>query len=348
MTPPCSKKIKKQDGISGGSVPIFSSNTTNNGIVGYCNLEPHWKVSIDIPRYLVFGDHTRTFNIAECDFCVADNVKVLVPKIKMCTRDLLYIITVWKKAIPNLGYSRHWSVAKKVKLNLPVTSAGEIDFAFMQARIQEMEQARIQEMDSYLKVAGFENCELTDEERIAISSLSKIQFQSCKIGALFNVDTGRDVIIGRVEDGNVPLISHQHDDNGISKRIKQLTYRTLFDYTKTIALADRGVFYATTQAENFHIGTRVKALTFKNDSQDESVRLFFVAAINKLQILFKDYLVNATDKLPTLEIKLPITSTGEIDYHFMETYIRAQEKLAIQRVKDWREKEIAATKEVVN
>ena len=116
MTPPCSKKIKKQDGISGGSVPIFSSNTTNNGIVGYCNLEPHWKVSIDIPRYLVFGDHTRTFNIAECDFCVADNVKVLVPKIKMCTRDLLYIITVWKKAIPNLGYSRHWSVAKKVKI----------------------------------------------------------------------------------------------------------------------------------------------------------------------------------------------------------------------------------------
>lgn len=261
------------------------------------------------------------------------------------------MLSCMRKSFSNFQWgvsSFNETILKSIEIRIPVTSSGEIDFAFMQARIQEMEQARIQEMDAYLKVAGFENCELTDEERIAISSLSKIQFQSYKIGALFNVDTGRDVIIGRVEDGNVPLISHQHDNNGISKRIKQLTYRTLFDYTKTIALADRGVFYATTQAENFHIGTRVKALTFKNDSQDESVRLFFVAAINKLQILFKDYLVNATDKLPTLDIKLPITSIGEIDYHFMETYIRAQEKLAIQHVKDWRKKEIAATKNVVN
>ena len=32
----------------------------------------------------------------------------------------------------------------------------------------------------------------------------------------------------------------------------------------------------------------------------------------------------------------------------METYIRAIEKLAIQRVKDWRAKEISATKDIVN
>ena len=32
----------------------------------------------------------------------------------------------------------------------------------------------------------------------------------------------------------------------------------------------------------------------------------------------------------------------------METYIRAIEKLTIQRVKDWRAKEISATKDIVN
>lgn len=58
-------------------------------------------------------------------------------------------------------------------------------------------------------------------------------------------------------------------------------------------------------------------------------------------------MLNATDKLPNLQIKLPVTSEEEIDYSFMELYIRAQEKLAIQKVKDWRAKKIATTKTLV-
>lgn len=109
--------------------------------------------------------------------------------------------------------------------------------------------------------------------------------------------------------------------------------RRLFNYETTISLADRGVFLATTQAENFHIGTRVKALTFKNGRQSENVRLYFVAAINRLQILFTEYLTNATDNLPNLEISVPIDDHGAIDYGFMETAIRAMEKQCIARLK---------------
>lgn len=47
-------------------------------------------------------------------------------------------------------------------------------------------------------------------------------------------------------------------------------------------------------------------------------------------------------------INLPVTPSGYIDYHFMETYIRAIEKQTIQRMKDWRAKEISATKDIVN
>ena len=82
-------------------------------------------------------------------------------------------------------------------------------------------------------------------------------YKSFKIGGkdgLFNISTGRDVIINRTEEGDIPLISHQHDNNGIAKYIKQLPNRTLFCYKDTLALADRGVFFATTQKENFHIG----------------------------------------------------------------------------------------------
>lgn len=345
MTPPCSKKIKKQDGISGGSVPIFSSNTTNNGIVGYCNLEPHWKVSIDIPRYLVFGDHTRTFNIAECDFCVADNVKVLVPKIKMCTRDLLYIITVWKKAIPNLGYSRHWSVAKKVKLNLPVTSAGEIDFAFMQARIQEMEQARIQEMDSYLKVAGFENCELTDEEEDAICKLPSLRTKTFIIGNLFKLKKGKRLTKANMASGTINFIGSSASNNGITAQISNNQH--IHDGNKITVTYNGSVGEAFYQTDSFWASDDVNVLTFKQNL-NERLALFFCTVLRKRGQQY-EYTYKWTKELMEKDsIVLPVTLSGKIDYHFMETYIRAQEKLAIQRVKDWREKEIAATKEVVN
>lgn len=152
------------------------------------------------------------------------------------------------------------------------------------------------------------------------------RYKQFKIGDLFFITTGRDVIIGNTQSGTIPLISHQHENNGITKYIKKLNHRKLFHYKDTIALADRGVFYATTQKEDFQIGTRVKALTFKSGEKSEAVRLFFVTAINKLQVLFTEYLDNATDKLPNLTIQLPVNEKDEIDYPFMEKYISQLEQ----------------------
>lgn len=160
-------------------------------------------------------------------------------------------------------------------------------------------------------------------------------FKPFKIGGkdgIFTISTGRDVIINRTESGTIPLISHQHDNNGITKYIKQLPNRRLFNYKETISLADRGVFYATTQKENFHIGTRVKALTFKDGEKSEHIRLYFVTAINKLQKKFEDYLTNATDKLPELSIMLPVNASNEIDYDFMENCIRELEEERIREL----------------
>ena len=148
---------------------------------------------------------------------------------------------------------------------------------------------------------------------------------------MFEIATGRDVIIGNVQDGNIPLISHQHDDNGISKKIAQLSNRRLFNFKNTLPLADRGVFLATTQNENFHIGTRVKALTFKDGEKSLKVRQFMVSCINKLQILFLDYASNATDNLPNLKIQLP-TQNGKIDFGFIESIITELEAERIAKL----------------
>lgn len=308
----------------------------NNGIRGYVTLDTQY---LNEGNTLSFGQDTATIFYQTEPYFTGDKIKVLHFKRGVLDAHLAcFLITSMRKAFANFSWgssSFSEEVINNTLIYLPTTAAGDIDFAFIEERVRELEEERVRELEAYLKAAGFEDCTLTAAEREVLSNLSggNSHTKQIRIDELFNIATGRDIIIGRTREGRIPLISHQHDNNGISKRIGQMGNRRLFNYETTISLADRGVFLATTQAENFHIGTRVKALTFKNGRQSENVRLYFVAAINRLQILFTEYLTNATDNLPNLEISVPIDDHGAIDYAFMETAIRAMEKQCIARLK---------------
>ncbi len=228
-----------------------------------------------------------------------------------------------------------WEKIRQLTIPLPKSKNGTIDFEFIEECINGLEEERMHELETYLNEAGFDDCTLTKEENDALNNFNagKIRCKMTRIDKIFDIATGRDIIIGRTKEGTIPLISHQHDNNGISKRIETIANRRLFDHETTLPLADRGVFLATTQAEDFHIGTRVKALTFKEGKQNENIRLFFVASINKLQILFMDYLTNATDSLPNLQISVPVKEDESLDYTFMEIYINAIKKQCIANLK---------------
>ena len=113
-----SNKLAKENLSNDYDYPAYSSDKNNNGIIGYTN-NPEFICSNKIPVYIIFGDHTRTFNIARKSFSVLDNVKVLVPCFNN-DKVLLYLTNVWKKQIPKLGYARHWKHAKDCILNLPI------------------------------------------------------------------------------------------------------------------------------------------------------------------------------------------------------------------------------------
>ena len=123
---PVQHKLSAKD-LDGGNIPVYSSETQNNGIKGYCS----WaEFKIDESQgkkeqYIVFGDHTRSINVIDTDFSVMDNVKVLIPRYE--NLDLNYIKYMWKPIIPELGYARHWSVAKEVYIEIPVDENGEFD-----------------------------------------------------------------------------------------------------------------------------------------------------------------------------------------------------------------------------
>jgi len=159
------------------------------------------------------------------------------------------------------------------------------------------------------------------------------EFRKYKLEKLFRISTGGDVIISTTPAGNIPLISHQHGNNGIAKYVRRQDNMVLYKAEETIALADRGVFYATVQNKDFYIGTRVKALTFLDGAKSLAVRLYVATAINMLQPYFVEYSQNATDDLPNLSIELPAISDDIPDYSYMECYIKTLEAEYISKLR---------------
>ena len=333
----------------GGKYPYVVRTSQNNGIRDYITEDEKY---LSPANTFSFGQDTATVFYQDKPYFTGDKIKVMKLKIGDLNKErACYLLSIIRKAFSNFSWGQtsfNENVLNNVEIVVP-TKNNQIDFNYMEERIRVLEEERIRVLEAYLKVTGLDKYILTKEEQEAYDTIHNGggRFKLYTIGSLFDIATGRDFIIGNTKNGNIPLVSHTNVNNGIVAYVEQVNGRRIFKANTTIALADRGVFYATTQLKDFHIGTRVKALTFKHGEKSEESRLFVTTAINKLQLFFTEYLTNATDKLPNLNIYLPVNQNDEIDYAFMKTYIRAIEKKVIKNVIDWKDAVIAKTKEVV-
>ena len=238
-----------------------------------------------------------------------------------------------------------WTKIKDQTILLPTTQAGEIDYAYMESRIHEMEESRIHEMDAYLQVSGFDDCELTVEEELALNRISNSNFLKIKIGSLFDIKKGKRLTKNNMIPGNINFVGSTAINNGITA---QISNSSSIHSGNTITVTYNGsVGEAFYQTDRFWASDDVNVLYFKH-SMNEMLGLFMCTALRKSGKKY-GYAYKWTKSLMEKDdILLPVTSSGSIDYQFMETYIRAIEKLTIQKVKDWRDKEISTTKEIVD
>lgn len=370
---PQSFKVSKLELVPGGKTPAYSSDTRNNGRVGFVDKEPLFKITEEMPVYLVFGDHTRTMNIVHEDFCVMDNVKVLVPLVEMSDEVLLYITTCWKKAIPNLGYARHWSVAKTARFELPVVESSnpnhkytvdDIDYVYMQEYIAELEQERIAELErkrsvelnAYLVASGLDDYELTDDDESVLTETPIMA--GFKVGDVFHkveakckkegFDKRRDTSTTPNEEYCVPLVNAKLGNNGImfyGRKSDWNTQAMCIDVIQNGAVAT-GTVYAQPQS----VGVLWDAYLIKPvaDVKSAEVLLYMAKCVEKITKEQFSYDKKATwDRVKLCEISLPVTSSGAINFDYMARYISAIEKLAIADVAKCTDRLIAATKQVV-
>ena len=349
--------LSKEDLSEKFTFPAYSSESTNNGIIGYTD-SPEFMCDNEHPVFVTFGDHTRAFNIATKSFSVLDNVKVLLPSINNI-RCLLWIVTAWQKQIPNLGYARHWKIAKNCIVELP-TKDGEIDFNFMESFVAELEAQRVAELSAYLTVSGYDNYELSAEELDALQRFAELDddnWGTYIVGNLFEkVATkklphkAKELPKQPTDDYVLPCLTSSFQNQGLNYYAPKAGATVLENVISIPSNSD--VYRAYYQTRDFTVLSDAYAIRWKSGEVELSPNqyLFMVMCINKVTDLpiysYKNKL-GGWNVVKNKDIKLP-EKDGKIDFAFMETFISAIKKLAIKEVVIYSDRKIAATKEVVS
>lgn len=320
--------------------PAYSAESTNNGIIGYTK-HPEFICDKEHPIYITFGDHTRTFNIAKKSFSVLDNVKVLLPIINNY-RSLLWIITAWQKKIPNLGYARHWKIAKNCIIQLPI-KYGHIDFDFMESFVAELEARRVDELEAYLLATGLKDYTLTEEERNALENYKTLKWSTYNLEELFGKSTRGKRLKGENRvPGKLPFVTAGEADEGISAFIGNKV--EIFESnTTTIDM------FGSAKYRTYRYGADDHVAVVHTESLPIKAAIFVTSAIHKAAHTGEfNYGHNFYAKdADVLNIKLP--AKGDIpDYEFMENYISAIQKLVIRDVVLYADSKIKATKSVID
>lgn len=152
-----------------------------------------------------------------------------------------------------------------------------------------------------------------------------------RIGDLFTVETGKDLIYSTLLEGKYNVIGHGVENNGITATTDFLSNYKLYYPDKTIALANRGNFYASVQTKEFYVGTRVKALTARFNS-NKYILMYIATIINQEQFRYS-YGRNACDKIEDIIIELP-SQNGIPDYKFMEDYMKKKYNRSVVETKN--------------
>ena len=238
-------------------------------------------------------------------------------------------------------------MAQKVLFKLP-TKNGEIDFAFMESFIAELEAERIAELEAYLIASGLKDYTLTEEEQKALTEFEKQKFSLFKVIDVFGVkNTGNILSRDIVENsGDTPYLGASANNNSVSSYISYDEKN--LDKGNCVFIGGK-TFVVSYQEKDFYSNDSHNLVLYLKDTEKQTKPnyLYLAACVNKSlkhKYSWGDSISNK--KIQKDTVTLP-AQNDQPDYEKMETFISAIQKLVIKDVVQYADRKIAATKEVV-
>lgn len=321
-------------------------------------------VKVNNPDAILHNKLTSTANAdgmmfyQPVDFVVVQDAYALELKNDDYANDknvLLFLQGAQKLNMKKYNYSLKsgWARVKEDIVILPVTQDGQPDYGWMSSYIRELENQRIRELDTYLQVTGLDNTTLTDNELQVLEQWRQHE----KFGGgtlltkrfapleLFKVYRGTRITTSNRVIGDVPLVTAGSENMGITEYIDN-PEQTLFNDTIDVSLTIDMFGNCFTRDYEFNADDNI--LVLQNKALNKLHMLFINSVFQKaLHAQFNYGSQFRLHSLDALTIELPVTNDGTPDYDFMQTFMRAQEKLVMQRLDKFRQLQIDTTRQII-
>ena len=349
----------KKEHLNGEGYPVITAGVDNLGIAGYASINakilPENSLTVDM-----FGNgYFRPF---EYKMVTHSRVFALTLKNRPLTQEAgLFICTMLKWLQSKYNYSNMctYNKIKNEIIQLPVKpgtnkvnyTEDDIDWAYMEAYIHELEEAYIHELDAYLKETGLNDYTLTDDEQALLER--EPMFREFKVGDLFDCNTTKAFYPTKenLPEGETPYISRTTSNNGVSGFYDDIHDKFTIHHQCITVGAETGI--AFWQEKPFIPGVKVYTITHKQLNSKNA--LFITTLLNKSANNYGFTYLRTLKKIKAEIIQLPVKpgtdevnhTEDDIDWDYMAAYIRAMEKQVITDVVDYKDSMITTAKELI-
>ena len=303
-----------------GTTPVLSNSSMNNGIGGYCGLNPTEKGNI-----ITFSDTTTgtdTMFYQPTPFIGYPHVQGLYPKTEhiWSESECLYLISVIKRAA-----GKGWSYSNK----------------FTRKFVSEL-QILLPITTKY--IPDFESLDILIGGGIDMSNIDTSSWKEFKLNELFEkIKTEKisgkanDFPTCRTDEYTIPLLTAGADNQGLARYAKKNQCPTILKNVISISAngANTGVtFY---QNNEFAVLQDAYAIKLKDiEIPNEQVGLFLASCISKiLHGNFSWTYKAGWERIKDLSIKLPVKESEEIDWDYMQERIAELEQERIAELEQY-------------
>lgn len=302
-----------------GDFAVVQSGEENNGVLGkidlnYCKLKGY--IYTEKPCLTVARSGSAGFVSFQKDGCVVgDSAKILLlPDEVAKTEIYLFLHSILTANRFKYDYGRKVTENKYMSdyIDLPAITKGhkkKPDFEFM---------------ENYIKSLHYKPLTTKNRPKNALP-LNIEKWGEFRLGDIFEcsgtfslVKSDLDEAYGGGGGGNVPFISRTTFNNGCDGYVE--VEAKFITKGNCISIGGEGI-YAFYQKEDFATGTNI--CTLRNEKLNQYVALFICAVLNHEVYRYSYGRARNLGRVENEIIKLPINHKGELDFDFMENYIKS-------------------------
>lgn len=295
--------------IPGRDVPYIGAKKTENGVMFICEYNKNLISNGNCISFICQGEGSNGFCNYFEDVTIQSSSNVLGYNEKLNKYNGLFIVSVADLERFKWSFGRGRAPKlKDEKIKLPATSTGEPDWQFMEDYIKsllEREKERVLRLFQSL-ISERQTLDISKWKEFKVSDI----FEKRKIKKLSSIPE---------QLGDIAFISSQSTNNGIVKFCK---VDPILIMNNAITVSTNGTnFECFYHDYNFVASSDVEVLFCPNLTKN--IALFICAILKENQWKYSFGYKAKNNAVFNTVIKLPIDKNGNIDWLFMENYIKS-------------------------